>query len=165
MGKRTQKRRRREGKTDYKLRMGLLKSGLARIIIRKTNKYFIVQAVESDEARDKVLAGVTSKELINLGWDKKFKGSLKSLPAGYLTGLLFAKKLRDKKINNKFILDLGLARTIHGNRLYAVVKGLVDGGVKLDVNEKVLPPEKRLKGEHLKPELKEIISKVKEKLK
>ena len=102
MGWRREKRRRRENKTDYKLRMNLLKSGKNRIVIRKTNKYFIVQVVESRESQDKVLVGVSSKDLLKNGWDKEFSGSLKSLPAGYLTGLLFAKKIEDKK--NEFIL-------------------------------------------------------------
>jgi large subunit ribosomal protein L18 len=163
MTKRTQKRRRKENKTDYKLRLGLLKSGKPRIVIRKTNKYFIVQAVESHEAQDKVLAGITSKDLMKNGWNEKLKGSLKSLPAGYLTGLLLAKKINNEK--TEFILDLGMARTIAGNRIYAVVKGLVDGGLNIKVNETVFPVEKRLDGEHLKPEVKEMISKIKLNLK
>ena len=163
MGLRTQKRRRKENKTDYKLRMNLLKSGKDRIVIRKTNKYFVAQVVESHEAQDKVVVGVNSRDLLNNGWDKKASGSLKNLPAGYLTGLLLAKKIEDKK--NEFILDLGMARTIHGNRIYAVVKGLVDGGLNIKVDEKVFPQDERLNGEHLKPEVKTMISKVKEKLK
>ncbi|MAH49460.1 50S ribosomal protein L18 [Candidatus Pacearchaeota archaeon] len=162
MTRRTQKRRRKENKTDYKLRMNLLKSGKPRIVIRKTNKYFIAQAVESHEAQDKVLAGVSSRDLIKKGWDGKFKGSLKGVPAGYLTGLLMAKKLSDSK--DEFILDLGMARTIYGNRIYAVVTGLVDGGVNVKVDKKVFPSKERLDGEHLKPEVKEMISKVKSKL-
>ena len=162
MGLRTQRRRRKEGKTDYKLRLGLLKSGKPRIVVRKTNKYVIVQLVESNEAKDKVLAGVTSKDLLKQGWDKKFGGSLKSLPACYLIGLLFAGKIEK---NKDYILDLGMQRTLAGNRIYAVVKGLIDGGLKLNVNKKVFPSEERLNGEHLKPEVKEMISKVKEKIK
>ena len=163
MGLRISKRRRRESKTDYKLRLGLLKSGKARVVVRRTNKYFIVQAVESKEAQDKVLVGVSSRDLLKQGWDAKMAGSLKSLPAGYLTGLLFAKKVGDNK--KEFLIDLGLNRTIHGNRIYAVVKGLVDGGLKVNVgDEKVFPSAERLAGEHLKPEVKEIVMKVKEKL-
>ena len=165
MGLKVLKRRRRESKTDYKLRLGLLKSGKARIVVRRTNKYFIVQAVESNEAQDKVLVGVSSRDLLKQGWEAKMAGSLKSLPAGYLTGLLFAKKVKEGKQDIEFLIDLGLNRTIHGNRIYAVVKGLVDGGLKVNVgSEKVFPSAERLAGEHLKPELKEMISKVKAKL-
>jgi large subunit ribosomal protein L18 len=154
------KRRRREGRTDYKLRTGLLKSGLPRIVIRKSNKYFILQAVESVEAQDKVLITVTSKELLKSGWDAKKGGSLKSVAAGYLTGLLMAKKLRDGK---KYIVDLGMARTKKGGRMFAVVKGLVDGGLDVSADEKVFPSEDRLMGEHAG--LKDMVVKVKEGLK
>lgn len=160
-GLRTLKRRRREGKTDYKARLGLLKSGLVRIVIRKSNKYFVVQAIESHEAQDKVILTVKSRDLLNEGWDKKFVGSLKSIPAGYLTGILFSKKADKSK---KYIVDLGLERTIHGNRIFSVVAGLVVGGMKIDVNEKALPPEERLNGEHLKEDVKKNIEKVKLKL-
>jgi len=161
MGLRIMKRRRRENKTDYKLRKGLLKSGIPRIVVRKTNKYFIVQAVESNEAQDKVIASITSKDLLKNGWDAKMSGSLKSIPAGYLTGLLLAKKLKGKK----YIMDLGMARTFKGSRVFAVVKGLIDGGLDISVNDKVFPSEERLNGEHLKDSLKNTIAKIKEKLK
>lgn len=157
MALRTQRRRRKENKTDYKLRKTLLESGIPRIVVRRTNRYFLIQAVESSEAKDKVLFSVSSKDLLSKGWDKKFEGSLKSLPAGYLTGLLFAQKVKDEK----YILDLGMARTIQGNRVFAVAKGLKDGGVNVSVSEKVLPSEERVSGEHLKEGLKEMVSKVK----
>jgi large subunit ribosomal protein L18 len=161
MGKiRVQKRRRRENKTDYKLRLNLLKSGVKRIVVRRSNKYFTLQLVESTEAQDKVLKTTSSKDLLKQGFDKKFSGSLKTVAAGYLTGLLFAKDLPKEK----FVLDLGMARTIHGNRIFGVVKGLVDGGVEITVNEIVFPSEERINGEHLKDEVKTQLSKLKTKL-
>jgi len=155
------KRRRRESRTDYKLRTGLLKAGIPRIVVRRTNKYFILQAVESNEAQDKVIATVTSKDLSKNGWDAKAGGSLKSIPAGYLTGLLLAKKLG----KGKFIMDLGMARTESGSRVFAVVKGLIDGGLDISADEKAFPSEERLNGEHLKDDVKAMIGKVKEGLK
>jgi len=155
MGLRTIKRRRRENKTDYKARRILLESGIPRIVVRRTNKYYILQAVESNEAQDKVIATVTSKELLKNGWDAK--GSLKSVPAGYLTGMLMAKKLK----SGKYIMDLGMARTFKGGRVFAVVKGLVDGGLDIPANEKVFPTEERLNGEHLKDDVKAMVAKVK----
>jgi large subunit ribosomal protein L18 len=157
---RTVKRRRKEGKTDYKLRKGLLSSKLPRIVVRRTNKYFICQVVESNEAQDKVVTGVTSRDLIKLGWDAKLNGSLKSIPAGYLTGLLLAKKIGE----GKFIMDLGMSRTIAGSRVFSVVKGLIDGGLKISADEKVFPNEERINGEHLRPEIKEMISKIRSKI-
>lgn len=158
--KRTVRKRRRENKTDYKLRTNLLKSGVPRVVIRKTNKYFIAQIVESNEAQDKVIMGVTSKDLIEKGWNEKFGGSLKSIPAGYLTGLLLAKKVK----KGSFIVDLGMARTIGGSRIFAVVKGLIDGGLNINADKKAFPSEERLKGEHLKPEVKKMIGDVKTKI-
>jgi len=90
----TIRRRRKEGKTDYKSRLGLLKSGKARVVARKTNRYFIGQIVISDIAQDKVIIGANSKELLSKGWPEELKGSLKSLTACYLTGFLLGKKIR-----------------------------------------------------------------------
>ena len=162
---RTQKRRRRENKTDYKLRKGLLESLIPRVVIRRTNKYFIVQAVESDEAKDEVLFGVTSKDLLKNGWDEKYSGSLKSISAGYLTGLLFAKKVKSLKLKTKFVVDLGMARTLSGSRVFSVVKGLVDGGLDINADEKVFPLEGRLNGEHMGEDKKKMIVKVRENIK
>ncbi len=161
---RTIKKRRRENKTDYSLRFSLLKSKVPRIVIRRTNKYFIVQAVEVHESQDKTILGITSKDLLEQGWDKKYTGSLKSVPAAYLTGILFAHKLLEKNKENKFILDLGMARHIKGNRIYAVAKGLVDGGLDINLGKEAVPSNERLNAEHLKPEVKAIFMKVKEKL-
>lgn len=158
----TQFRRRREKKTDYKLRMKLLKSGKKRIVIRKTNRYIIIQAVESNEARDKILTGVSSRELVKEGWDKS--GSLKSIPAAYLTGLLAAKRIKEKKISGEFILDIGMIINKKGGRIYSAAKGLIDGGIKMNVSKEVFPPEERIKGEHLKID-KKIMEKIMEKIK
>jgi large subunit ribosomal protein L18 len=158
---RTEKRRRRECKTDYKLRMGLLKSSKPRIVIRRTNRYVVVQAIESFEAQDKVIKGVSSKDLIAKGWDEKSAGSLKSVPACYLTGMLLAKELKTKD----FIIDLGMAKNIAGNRNYAVVKGLIDGGLNINANPESLPSDERVNGEHMSEDVQKIITKVKAKLK
>ena len=47
------KRRRREGKTDYKARLAMLKSEKPRLVIRKSNRYLVVQIVGSEIAKDK----------------------------------------------------------------------------------------------------------------
>ena len=159
--KKIPKRRRRENKTDYKLRLGMLKSPLRRIVIRKSNRYISIQAVESDEAKDKVIWGITSKALLSYGWDEKHSGSLKSLPAGYLTGILFAKKIDNKQ---KYIIDIGMARNIKGSRICSVIKGIIDGGVKIDVGKEIFPDEKKIEGEHQKKEIKEMLKKIKSKI-
>lgn len=141
----TIKRRRKEGKTDYKSRLGLLKSGKARVIARKTNRYFIGQIVISDIAQDKVIVGVNSKELLSKGWPEELRGSLKSLAACYLTGFLLGKKLEgSKEAIKESILDIGLQRNIKKSRIYAFLKGLIDAGINIPYDKKALPSEEIL---------------------
>jgi len=105
---RTIKRRRIERKTDYKARLNLLKNEFPRIVVRKTNRYVLAQYVKSKEAQDYVLTLASSKELLDYGWPEERRGSLKSIPASYFTGLLLGKKI--KKIEKKkaeAILDIG----------------------------------------------------------
>tara|TARA_Y100000310_G_C20585572_1_gene765223 strand:- start:320 stop:820 length:501 start_codon:yes stop_codon:yes gene_type:complete len=151
-GKRTIKRRRRQGKTDYKARLKLLGSSLPRIVVRKTNNYVIAQYIESEDAKDKVIVGATTKDLLESGWPKEAKGSLKSIPACYLTGIILGKRIQEKlkEKTQETILDLGLNRSIKKSRIYAVLKGLIDSGIKVKHKGDLFPDEKRLKGEHLK---------------
>ncbi len=150
---RTIKRRRREGKTDYKARLGLLKSGLPRVVVRKTNRYIIVQYIKSKEAQDHVIITVSSKELLKSGWPQERKGSLKSLPACYFTGLLLGRKIKDKEKKARAILDTGLNRNVKKSRIYAVLKGLAESGIGFSYKEETFPEEKRLKGEHMKEKI------------
>ena len=150
------RQRRLKAKTDYKARLALLKSDKPRLVIRKTNKYMTAQLVESNLAQDKVLFGLTSKALLSKGWPKEKAGSLKSLPAAYLTGLLLGKTAKSKV--KEAILDLGMYRNIQKSRIYAVLKGVIDSGLKISCNEKVLPSEKEL---NVNPELNKFFDKVK----
>lgn len=145
---RIQKRRRREYKTDYKARLSLLKSNIPRIVIRKTNRYILAEYVKSKEAQDFVATGTSSKELLEHGW--KGEGNLKSVPACYLTGLLLGEKIKKIDKEAEAILDIGLARNAKKGRIYAVLKGLVDSGIKIKHKKEIFPDEKRIKGEHLK---------------
>ena len=155
---RTIKRRRREGKTDYVARLALLKSEKARIVIRKTNCYIIGQVVVSDSAQDKTMIYTNSKELLSHGWPEKMKGSLKSLPACYLTGFMLGKK--SKKIKEG-ILDAGMHRNMGKSRIYAFSKGLIDSGFKLACSDKVLPTDAEL---NKNPETGKFINQIKGKL-
>jgi len=138
------KRRRLQRKTDYKSRLGMLKSETPRLIIRKTNRYIIAQIVKTDIARDTVITGVNSKQLLTLGWPEENKGSLKGLPAAYLIGLMIGKEANDKKIK-KAILDIGMYRNIHKSRIYAVLKGAIDAGLEIAHNEEALPSLEEIK--------------------
>ncbi len=131
------KRRRIEAKTDYLARMELIKAKKPRLVIRKTNRYIIAQLVETTIAQDAVIIGVTSKDLLTKGWPKEAQGSLKSLPAAYLTGFLLAKSAKGKV--KEVIVDFGLHRNVQKSRIYAVVKGALDAGLEIPCNEKALP--------------------------
>lgn len=155
-------KRRREYKTNYHLRIKLLKAEKPRLVIRKTNKYIIAQIVKSDEAQDSTIVYVNSKELSKYNWNYGFK----NLPAAYLSGFLVAKKAEKRKIK-EVIIDIGLQRSTKGSRIYAVVKGAIDGGLKINCPEEMFN-EERIKGSHLKEKIKDInkkIEEIKEKIK
>ncbi len=159
----TLKRRRKEYKTDYLKRIKLLKSGSPRVVFKKTNKYIIAQYVKSKEAQDKVEVGITSKILIKYGWSKEFGGSLKSIPASYLTGLLIGKKILEKKLE-KPIIDFGMIRVLHKNRAFAFLKGLKDSGIEIECKEEFFPNEDRIKGKHLKKDFSKMFEEIKSKI-
>jgi len=138
------RRRRLEGKTNYTKRKRLLYGKKSRVVIRKTNKYIIIQHVESKEAQDKVKLTITSRDLLEHGWPKEKVGSLKSLGAAYLTGILFAKKLKNEGAK-QVILDTGLIRSTKGSKIYSAAKGIIEGGLNLPCSEKVFPEETRIK--------------------
>ena len=137
------KRRRREGKTDYRKRLKILSSRKPRLVVRKTNKYIIAQIIMFDPRGDRVIASAHSGELEKYGW----KLSKKNMPAAYLLGLLIARKAEGKV--NEAILDIGLYPAIHGSRIFAVAKGAIDGGLNINIGEEVLPREDRIKGQHI----------------
>ena len=155
---RTVRRRRFEGKTDYKARLYLLKSGKPRVVFRKTNRYLLAQIVVSEIAQDKVLVTVSTKDLTQYGWPEKLIGSLKSLPAAYLMGYLLVKKSKEVK---EGILDMGLLTHVPKSRIYAFVKGLRDAGFNIPCNEDVLPSEELI---NKKQDTAKLINQVKEKL-
>lgn len=158
-----QRKRRRKSRTDYRKRMNLLKSSSPRIAFRRTNKYIIAQYVTTKEAQDRIEYGITSKSLFEYGWPKELEGSLKSLPASYLTGFLFGKKML-KKLNTKnqdIIVDIGLARKIHKSRFFAFLKGLKDSGINIKCEKGFFPDEDKIKGKHLKEDFSNNFEKIK----
>ncbi len=152
-------KRAREGKTNYRKRLKLLSSRKPRLVVRKSLKYIRAQIIEFDKKGDKTIASAFSKELKKFGW----KHSFKNLPASYLTGLLIGKRAIEKGIKEA-ILDMGLHPSTKGSKIYACVKGALDAGLKVPVNEKVLPSEERIKGEHIGKNLSEDFEKIKEKV-
>lgn len=137
-------RRKREGRTNYKRRLELLKSGDARLVIRLSNTSVTIQCVQYKPEGDYVMCTFNSHKLDGYGW----KYSKKSLPAAYLSGLAAGKLFLAKDVS-KAILDLGLQTPKSGSRLYAALKGVVDAGVDIPHNPEVFPSEQRLSGEHI----------------
>lgn len=134
-------KRKREQKTDYKKRLALLKSRMPRVVVRKFNKNIVAQIIEYDEAGDKVTCFAHSKELEKYGW----KHSKNSVPASYLLGMILAKKTKVKEA----VLDTGLQTPTKGSRIFACVKGCIDGGMKIPQSEEAMPSQERLVGKHI----------------
>lgn len=161
--KKTVKKRRLRNKTDYLTRLKLLKSEKPRLVFRRTNRSVIAQVVESREAQDKILFGLTSKALLKYGWPENFKNSLKSIPASYLTGYLISKKIQENKISTP-IVDFGMYRTIHKTKLFAFLKGVIDGGLNISCPEESFPEEERIQGQNLKEDFTNYFNQVKSKI-
>ena len=134
-------RRKREGKTNYKKRFRMLLSKNPRAVVRKSLLNIEIQIIEFDPKGDKVIASAHSKDLAKQGW----KASTSSIPAAYLTGLMLAKNTKVKVAN----LDIGLQRSIKGSKLFAAAKGMVDGGLQINIDESMFPSEDRIKGKHI----------------
>src|SRR3989339_831498 len=100
-------------------------------------------------------------KLLKYGWPESAKGSLKSISACYLTGLLIGKLIISKKLTAP-IVDLGMLRTNHKGKVYAFLKGLIDAGLEINCKEEAFPESTRISGENLKNdiEFKKIKSKI-----
>jgi large subunit ribosomal protein L5e len=160
-----QYRRRREGKTDYYARKRLTaqdknkyNSPKYRLVVRFTNKDVITQIASAHLKGDKIIACAYSHELPRFG----LKVGLTNYAATYATGLLLARRLlKGLKLDSQFkgtekitgefanvgnsaegrrpfkaLLDVGLARTTTGSRVFAALKGAVDGGIFVPHSER-----------------------------
>lgn len=160
-------RRRREGKTDYAARKALIiqdqrtiNTPKSRLVVRRSNREIICQIVIAHLKGDMVLCSAYSHELKQYG----INVGLTNYAACYATGLLLARRLLTKmKLDKlypgvkeatgatkpvepvekgprpyKAVLDVGLARTTTGSRVFAVMKGACDGGMNIPHKEKRL---------------------------
>ncbi|MBN2250924.1 MAG: 50S ribosomal protein L18 [Candidatus Altiarchaeota archaeon] len=139
-----QYRRKREGRTNYKKRLDLLKSRNPRFVIRTSNNRIIAQVIDYFEDGDRTTAAADSNDLKEYGW--KFSG--KNLPAAYLTGYLCAKRSLSKG-RAEAVMDAGLQQHIKGSRIYGALKGAIDAGLKVPAGPDVFPDEKRITGAHV----------------
>jgi len=138
-------RRRREGKTDYKARRALVLSKVPRLIVRGSLKNMTVQIAEAQPNGDRVIVSANSRELTKTyGW----KASRSNLPSAYLTGFLCGLRATKGGLK-KAILDVGLFAPTKGSRIFAALKGTVDGGVEIPCSKEKLPDEGRISGKHI----------------
>ena len=97
--------------------------------------------MEYNPEGDRIIASAHSNELKKYGW--KFNRG--NIPAAYLTGLSLGGKAKGKEA----VLDLGLQSSIKGGRLYAALKGAIDGGLRINADESVFPKNERIEGKHV----------------
>lgn len=138
-------RRRREGKTDYRLRKALVLSGKPRLVVRNSLKNIVAQIIVAKPHGDEVIASAHSRELMReYGW----KAPNGNIPAAYLTGLLCGLKAKSKGVKEA-ILDLGLHSPSKGSRVFAALKGALDAEVDVPHTEEKMPDENRIEGKHI----------------
>ncbi len=137
-------RRRREFKTNFRYRLGLLKSNLPRAVVRKTLKHVTVQFITYNSTGDRIITSASSKELKKRGWN----GSTSNLPAAYLTGFLAGLRAVEQKVDSA-VLDMGLHPPIKGSKIFASLCGILDAGVNVPHGEEILPNKDRLQGKHI----------------
>ena len=141
-------RRDREGRTDYKRRLSLLKSTAPRLTVRRTLNNINVSIVSFNPDGDTITTSVHSSTLKSKGW----KHGTGNIPAAYLTGYLAGKAAKEKGVEEA-ILDIGRTAPVKGGRVFAALKGAVDAGLRVPHSEDALPSEERVFGEHLKAHL------------
>jgi large subunit ribosomal protein L18 len=118
-------KRRRQGVTNYKKRLALVKSGLDRVVVRQSSRRILGQIVRYEEAGDKVLASADSSELRKqCGWPSRSNRT-----TAYLTGLLLARKAKAKE--GELVLDTGLSAPVKDSIPFVFAKGCIDGGLKI----------------------------------
>ncbi|HTT17215.1 MAG TPA: 50S ribosomal protein L18 [Thermoplasmata archaeon] len=153
-------RRRREGRTDYRVRLALLSSGRSRAVVRASGRRVRVSLVDFEPGGDRVVAAADSAELGRIAFPPV---SLASTPAAYLTGYLAGLRAKAQG-TEEAVLDAGLHRPTAGGRLAAALKGLLDAGVAIPHGGEQFPSADRLGGAHLPKPLPEPLESYKQKL-
>lgn len=134
-------RRKREGKTDYRQRLKLLRSNKPRLVVRISLNHISAQVIQAKPSGDVSLASAHSKQLGKLGW----RNGTSNLPAAYLVGLLCGFRAVKSGIKES-TLDLGMRHPTRGGKVFAVLKGAIDGGLQVPHDKGVLPSEERMSG-------------------
>jgi large subunit ribosomal protein L18 len=132
----------RQRKTNYRKRSGILIGRRPFIITKISGQNISAQSLKPTLTGDIVIASAHSRELIRHGW----KGSMNSMPACYLTGLLLGKKSIQKGATNAVLYTGNNPFT---TKVAACLKGIVDSGIKIPVSKESLPGDDRVSGEHI----------------
>ena len=149
-------RRRKAGLTDYRRRLKLLRGRKPRAVVRVSNTRTTCQLVTWAADGDLVSVTMTGSDLVKkYGWPSE--QSLKSVPASYLVGYAMGKAAVAAGSPNA-VLDIGLAASTRGGRVYAALKGMVDGGLDIPHSEDVFPDEERLTGVHINDKMTKAIN-------
>jgi large subunit ribosomal protein L18 len=90
------------------------------------------------------VTGATSRQLSKYGFAGKA-----NTPSAYLTGLLVGSAAKSKGVA-QCVADLGRHAATKGGLLYAAVKGVLDAGVSVPIDEEVIPAAERMEGKHAK---------------
>jgi len=138
------RRRRREGKTDYRKRIKLIKSGKKRLVVRIQTNTIIAQIIEYSPEGDRTITQAISRELKDYGYE----GNYSNIPAAYLTGLLIGKRAQKEGIEEA-VLDIGQNTPVKKSRVFSVLKGALEAGLEVPHGEEALPNEERAKGQHV----------------
>ena len=132
----------RTHKTNYRKRQALLISKQDFVTIKITNQNVISQVLKPEIQGDIVRVSTHSRELRRYGW----KGSLNSLPACYLVGLVLGRKALEKGVD-KAVLYIG--NKPFTSRIAACMKGIVQAGINIPISSESYPTEHRLNGQHI----------------
>ena len=144
-------RRRKAGLTDYRRRLKLLRGQMPRAVVRISNTRTTCQLVSWAADGDLVSVNVTGSDLVKkYGWSAN--RSLKSIPASYFVGYAMGKAAVASGASEA-VLDIGLAASSQGSRVYAALKGMSDAGLEIPHSEEVYPDEGRLQGAHIDDKL------------
>ena len=155
-------RRRESGQTDYHRRLKLLRGKKARAVVRVSNTRVTCLMVNWSAGGDLVLATVTGSDLAKkFDWPEDF--SQKSVPACYLTGFALGKAAMAQGCTDA-VLDIGLAGSTPGGRVFSALKGMVDAGMDIPHSDSVLPEDNRINGEHISDKVSAAVESTKTKI-
>ena len=96
---------------------------------------------------DKVALNVTGNDLVKkFSWPDNM--SKKSVPASYLVGYALGKAALAAG-HEDAVLDIGLAASTPGGRVFAALRGMVEAGLNVPHSEEILPDDDRINGAHI----------------